>query len=349
MARNNGLSLVAKLNISLSEAQISEDLKKISEYLDERNLPSFIAHININGSAAAMNRELQALGKKLKVDFGQITNNNKQLKNAGKKVAKQVYNVQELKAAGQDYIYNANNIQKQIDQLQSRYDKRSISLQNSVNVSAVTNEIGQVKALRVEYENLEHQMVRVDYIKAKFDNKKTGFVSTGAVYSDKTEGKTYQETLSFLNKIDTSYNKIKNSALKVNSPIKRTKFFNEFNVEAEKYKNRINEIRDANRILSIEQKASINSIIGEFELYTQNLKASAKGADSLSPKNLEQSIKKGNQELNTMLKRLTQNRQESGYLSSKYKEIVKTSLVLELLLIVQLIVLDIKSIPMTLG
>lgn len=29
MARNNGLSLVAKLNISLSEAQISEDLKRL--------------------------------------------------------------------------------------------------------------------------------------------------------------------------------------------------------------------------------------------------------------------------------------------------------------------------------
>ena len=88
MARNNGLSLVAKLNISLSESQISEDLKKISSNLDGKGLPSFIAHLNLSGSASAINKELAELGKKLKVDFGNITNSN---------------NTNKLKQVGENY------------------------------------------------------------------------------------------------------------------------------------------------------------------------------------------------------------------------------------------------------
>lgn len=324
MARNNGLSLVARLNISLSESQISEDLKKISDSLNDKSLPSFIAHINIQGSAAAINKELATLGKKLKVDFGQITEgtNKGKLKEAGKKVAQQVYNVHELKAAGRDYLYNANDIQKQIDQLQSRYDKRNISLQNSVNVSALTNEVGQVKALRVEYENLEHQMVRVDYIKAKFDNKKWGFVSTGANYIDKTEGKAYQETLSYMTKIESSFRKIHDSAIGFSSPIKEgSKFFDEYNAKAGKVAQTITEIRSENKILSDEQKTYISSLVSSFEAYVKNLKEAAKGATSLSPKNLSESIKQGNAELNTMLKNLTKNKQETGFLGNEYKKI----------------------------
>ena len=326
MARNNGLSLVARLNISLSESQISDDLKKISDDLDKQSLPSFIAHINTQGSANAINKELAALGKKLKVDFGQITEgtNKSQLKSAGKKVAKEVYNVQELKAAGRDYLYNANDIQKQIDQLQSRYDKRNISLQNSVNVSALTNEVGQVKALRVEYENLEHQMVRVDYIKAKFDNKKWGFVSTGATYSDKTEGKAYQETLSYMAKIESSFRKIHDSATGFSSPIKEgSKFFEQYNAKAESVAKTITQIRSENKILSDEQKTHISSLVSSFEAYVKNLKESAKGATSLSPKNLSESIKQSNAELNTMLKSLVKNKQESGELGKAYRNIIK--------------------------
>ncbi|MCQ2543383.1 MAG: phage tail tape measure protein [Lachnospiraceae bacterium] len=324
MARNNGLSLVARLNISLSESQINDDLKKISDSLNDKSLPSFIAHINVQGSAAAINKELESLGKKLKVDFGKITEgtNKGKLKEAGKKVAQQVYNVHELKAAGQDYLYNANDIQKQIDQLQSRYDKRNVSLQNSVNVSALTNEVGQVKALRVEYENLEHQMVRVDYIKAKFDNKEWGFVSTGANYIDKTEGKAYQETLSYMTKIESSFRKIHDSAIGFSSPIKEgSKFFDEYNAKAGKVAQTITEIRSENKILSDEQKTYISSLVSSFEAYVKNLKEAAKGATSLSPKNLSESIKQSNAELNTMLKNLTKNKQETGFLGNEYKKI----------------------------
>lgn len=179
-----------------------------------------------------MNRELQALGKKLKVDFGQITSgsNAKKLKDAGKKVAQSIYNVEELKKAGRNYFYNERNLQTTIDRLQARYNKASISIPNSVQVTAINDELGKVKALTVEYENLEHQLVKVNYAKGVIEGKTTAdgkkrnrsvFVETGSVISDATEGKAYQETLSFLNKIDTSYNKIKNNALKINSLLKK--------------------------------------------------------------------------------------------------------------------------------
>lgn len=325
MARNNGLSLVAKLNISLSESQISEDLKKISSNLDGKGLPSFIAHLNLSGSASAINKELAELGKKLKVDFGNITNSNNtnKLKQVGKNIAQSIYNVQELKKAGRDYIYNENNIQNQIDKLQSRYDKRSISLANTVNVKAVTDEIGKVKALTVEYQNLENQMVRVNYIKAKFDNKKVGFVSTGAVFADSTEGKGYQQTLDFLNKIEASFRRINNQTVGYSSPIKEgSVFYDEYNAKAQSVANSIMKIRESSKVLSVEQKTNIRSIINDFEAYSRTLKESAKGAESLAPKNLDQSVKQGNAELNTMLKNLSKNSQGLGYLKNKFTDII---------------------------
>ena len=161
--RNNGLSLVAKLNIALSEQAISEDLKKISETLNRKNLPSFIAHLNIKGSASAMNKELQELGKKLKVDFGKVFENNS--KKTGKKITNNLFSIEELKNAGRDYVYLAKDVQKQIDGLQRKYDDRSISMPNSVTVKAVTNEKNAVTGLVVEYQNLEKQLVRVNYEK----------------------------------------------------------------------------------------------------------------------------------------------------------------------------------------
>lgn len=325
MARNNGLSLVAKLNISLSESQISEDLKKISSNLDGKGLPSFIAHLNLSGSASAINKELAELGKKLKVDFGNITNSNNtnKLKQVGKNIAQSIYNVQELKKAGRDYIYNENNIQNQIDKLQSRYDKRSISLANTVNVKAVTDEIGKVKALTVEYQNLENQMVRVNYIKAKFDNKKVGFVSTGATFADSTEGKGYQQTLDFLNKIEATFRRINNQTVGYSSPIKEgSVFYDEYNAKAQSVANSIMKIRESSKVLSVEQKTNIRSIINDFEAYSRTLKESAKGAESLAPKNLDQSVKQGNAELNTMLKNLAKSSQGLGYLKNKFTDII---------------------------
>lgn len=122
-----------------------------------------------------MNRELQALGKKLKVDFGQITSgsNAKKLKDAGKKVAQSIYNVEELKKAGRNYFYNERNLQTTIDRLQARYNKASISIPNSVQVTAINDELGKVKALTVEYENLEHQLVKVNYAKGVIEGKTT--------------------------------------------------------------------------------------------------------------------------------------------------------------------------------
>lgn len=325
MARSTGLSLIARLNISLSESQISEDLKKISSNLDSKGLPSFIAHLNLSGSASAINKELAELGKKLKVDFGKITSSDSvsKLKRTGKDIAQSIYNVHELKKAGRDYIYNENNIQKQIDKLQSRYDKRSISLANTVNVKAVTNEIGKVKALTVEYQNLENQLVRVNYVKAKFTNKKTGYVSTGSIFTDNTEGKGYQQTLNYLNRIEATFRRINNQTVGYSSPIKEgSRFYDEYNAKAQSVAESIMKIRESNKILSVEQKTNIKSIMNDFEAYSRMLRQSAKGAESLAPKSLDQSIKQGNAALEILRQNIISQKGDIGSLNNQYKMLI---------------------------
>ena len=324
-SRNNGLSLVAKLNIALSEQAISEDLKKISDTLNGKNLPSFIAHLNIKGSASAMNKELQELGKKLKVDFGKIATggSEQKMKQVGKKIAQSVFNVQELKKAGRDYIYNENDLQKQIDKLQARYDKRSISMANSVTVQAVTNEKNAVTGLVVEYQNLEKQLVKVNYQKVRFDNKKTGFAVTNSTYADSTIGKEYQQTLNYLNKIESQYRKIHNDTIGYSSPIKEgTKAFAEYNAKAEQTARSIMEIRNQSKVLSAEQKSAINYLIEDFRTSAKVIKESAKGANALNAKNLESSVKNANSELTTMLKVLYKNSEYSRNLGNEFHGIV---------------------------
>lgn len=323
--RNNGLSLVAKLNIALSEQAISEDLKKISETLNGKNLPSFIAHLNIKGSASAINKELQELGKKLKVDFGKIATggSEQKMKQVGKKIAQSVFNVQELKKAGRDYIYNENDLQKQIDKLQARYDKRSISMANSVTVQAVTNEKNVVTGLVVEYQNLEKQLVKVNYEKVKFDNKKTGFAVTSSTYSDSTLGREYQKTLSFLNKIDKKMGDINNKTLGQTSPIKEnTKAWNDYQAKLKNVNENINKIKGSEKVLSQQQKDEIQKIVNEFEREADIIKQSAKGANALNAKNLESSVKNANSELTTMLKVLYKNSEYSRNLGNEFHGIV---------------------------
>lgn len=323
--RNNGLSLVAKLNIALSEQAISEDLKKISETLNGKNLPSFIAHLNIKGSASAMNKELQELGKKLKVDFGKIATggSEQKMKQVGKKIAQSVFNVQELKKAGRDYIYNENDLQKQIDKLQARYDKRSISMANSVTVQAVTNEKNAVTGLVVEYQNLEKQLVKVNYEKVKFDNKKTGFAVTSSTYSDSTLGREYQKTLSFLNKIDKKMGDINNKTLGQTSPIKEnTKAWNDYQAKLKNVNENINKIKGSEKVLSQQQKDEIQKIVNEFEREADIIKQSAKGANALNAKNLESSVKNANSELTTMLKVLYKNSEYSRNLGKEFHGII---------------------------
>lgn len=179
---NSELTFVARLDPQASiDKLVNEDLPKIEQGVDAKGEPKFIAHLNIDKTAENISKELAQVGKALKLDFGKvISNNQKSAKNASKAIAEQVYNLDDLNAAKIKYFRNATDMEQLRKNIMSTISKDG-GYKDTATIKYLMDEENQIKKVILSYQNMEQQMISVDFVRKKIGNdgkhKRTDWVA----------------------------------------------------------------------------------------------------------------------------------------------------------------------------
>ena len=202
---NSELTFVARLDPQASiDKLVNEDLPKIEQGVDAKGEPKFIAHLNIDKTAENISKELAQVGKALKLDFGKVIGNNqKGAKNASKAIAQQVYNLDDLNAAKIKYFRNATDMEQLRKNIMSTISKDG-GYKDTATIKYLMDEENQIKKVILSYQNMEKQMVSVDFVRKKIGNdgkhKRTDWVADAEAI---TEG---------ANKASAAYKQMQDSA-----------------------------------------------------------------------------------------------------------------------------------------
>lgn len=179
---NSELTFVARLDPQASiDKLVNEDLPKIEQGVDAKGEPKFIAHLNIDKTAENISKELAQVGKALKLDFGKVIGNNqKGAKNASKAIAQQVYNLDDLNAAKIKYFRNATDMEQLRKNIMSTISKDG-GYKDTATIKYLMDEENQIKKVILSYQNMEQQMISVDFVRKKIGNdgkhKRTDWVA----------------------------------------------------------------------------------------------------------------------------------------------------------------------------
>lgn len=201
---NSELTFVARLDPQASiDKLVNEDLPKIEQGVDAKGEPKFIAHLNIDKTAENISKELAQVGKALKLDFGKVIGNNqKGAKNASKAIAQQVYNLDDLNDAKIKYFRNATDMEQLRKNIMSTISKDG-GYKDTATIKYLMDEENQIKKVILSYQNMEQQMVSVDFVRKKIGNdgkhKRTDWVADAETI---TEG---------ANKASTAYKQMQDS------------------------------------------------------------------------------------------------------------------------------------------
>jgi hypothetical protein len=165
---NSELTFVARLDPQASiDKLVNEDLPKIEQGVDAKGEPKFIAHLNIDKTAENISKELAQVGKALKLDFGKVINNNqKGAKSASKAIAEQVYNLSDLNKAKIKYFRNATDMEQLRKNIMSTISKDG-GYKDTATIKYLMDEENQIKKVILSYQNMEQQMISVDFVRKR--------------------------------------------------------------------------------------------------------------------------------------------------------------------------------------
>ena len=165
---NNELTFVARLDPQASiDRLVNEDLPKVEQGVNAKGEPKFIAHLDIDKTAENISKELAQVGKALKLDFGKVINNNaKSAKNASKAMADTVYNLDDLNAAKIKYFRNATDMEQLRKNIMSTIS-RDGGYKDTATIKYLMDEENQIKKVILSYQNMEQQMVSVDFVRKR--------------------------------------------------------------------------------------------------------------------------------------------------------------------------------------
>ena len=165
---NSELTFVARLDPQASiDKLVNEDLPKIEQGVDAKGEPKFIAHLDIDKTAENISKELAQVGKALKLDFGKVIGNNqKGAKNVSKAIAEQVYNLSDLNKAKIKYFRNATDMEQLRKNIMSTIS-RDGGYKDTATIKYLMDEENQIKKVILSYQNMEQQMVSVDFVRKR--------------------------------------------------------------------------------------------------------------------------------------------------------------------------------------
>lgn len=317
--------IVASLDIPISADGINtKDIPKLEKKLSRIKIK---AELDPERSLNKIQSQLNTIVKKSKVPKIKVEIDTSDVKKAIKNVETQlpnnssksnnkvqIFDSKQLDAEGRKYFTKATNI---IDQVKNYYTRNGAL---SVDISSIEKSNGQIKSFTASVEESTGVIKKFNFERGKIDTggakPNYGFVQTDSLKSiDRNAGANLKSTLNFLTRIDEKIMSIQSKSTKQANPLKEgTVYYDNYNKKLSETVAKIEEIKSANKTLSIEQKNEIDKMVTELQLYAKEQQKLAY-PPMISSTSVEDSVKKAQATLTT----LEQKWKNQGILTGEFK------------------------------
>lgn len=319
------LKIVASLDIPISADGINtKDIPKLEKKLSRIKIK---AELDPERSLNKIQSQLNTIVKKSKVPKIKVEIDTSDVKKAIKNVETQlpnnssksnnkvqIFDSKQLDAEGRKYFTKATNI---IDQVKNYYTRNGAL---SVDISSIEKSNGQIKSFTASVEESTGVIRKFNFERGKIDTggakPNYGFIQTDSLKSiDRNAGANLKSTLNFLTRIDEKIMSIQSKSTKQANPLKEgTVYYDNYNKKLSETVAKIEEIKSANKTLSIEQKNEIDKMVTELQLYAKEQQKLAY-PPMISSTSVEDSVKKAQATLTT----LEQKWKNQGILTGEFK------------------------------
>lgn len=307
-----------------SKKQIIKELPKLERELksDEKARVKIVAGLNTTESKKLIQSQLDTLTNQSKaptIKVGIDTSTVKkavkdtstQISNSNKSNQLQLFDSKKLDAEGRKYFYKTTDI---INRVKNYYLKNGAL---NVDISSLETAKGQIQSFTATVEESTGVIKKFNFEKANINSKKnSGFVQTDSLKSiDKNAGTNLKSTLNFLSQINEKIMSIQSKTTKQSNPLKEgTTYYDNYNKKLTETVSKIEEIKNANKTLSTEQKNEIKKMITELSLYAKEQQKLAY-PPMISSTSIEDSVEKAKATLST----LEQKWKTQGILTGEFK------------------------------
>lgn len=314
--------IVASLDIPKSAQAINADIPKLEKQI---NPIKILAELDITRSLNSIQAQLKTISNqtntstiKVNVDASNVKNTikdiNSQVSNSNKSNKLQIFDSKQLEADGRKYFTKTTDI---IDRVKKYYQGNGAI---KVDITSLETAKGQIQSFTAVVEDSQNVIKKFNYERAKINTggskSNYGFVQSDLLSSvDKNAGANLKSTLNFLTRIDEKIMSIQSKSTKQANPLKEgTVYYDNYNKKLSETVAKIEEIKSANKTLSIEQKNEINKMVTELQLYAKEQQKLAY-PPMISSTSVEDNIKKAQASLTT----LEQKWKNQGILTGEFK------------------------------
>ena len=314
--------IVASLDIPKSAQAINADIPKLEKQI---NPIKILAELDITRSLNSIQAQLKTISNqtntstiKVNVDASNVKNTikdiNSQVSNSNKSNKLQIFDSKQLEADGRKYFTKTTDI---IDRVKKYYQGNGAI---KVDITSLETAKGQIQSFTAVVEDSQNVIKKFNYERAKINTggskSNYGFVQSDLLSSvDKNAGANLKSTLNFLTRIDEKIMSIQSKSTKQANPLKEgTAYYDNYNKKLSETVTKIEEIKSANKTLSIEQKNEINKMVTELQLYAKEQQKLAY-PPMISSTSVEDNVKKAQASLTT----LEQKWKNQGILTGEFK------------------------------
>ena len=314
--------IVASLDIPKSAQAINADIPKLEKQI---NPIKILAELDITRSLNSIQAQLKTISNqtntstiKVNVDASNVKNTikdiNSQVSNSNKSNKLQIFDSKQLEADGRKYFTKTTDI---IDRVKKYYQGNGAI---KVDITSLETAKGQIQSFTAVVEDSQNVIKKFNYERAKINTggskSNYGFVQSDLLSSvDKNAGANLKSTLNFLIRIDEKIMSIQSKSTKQANPLKEgTVYYDNYNKKLSETVTKIEEIKSANKTLSIEQKNEIKKMVTELHLYAKEQQKLAY-PPMISSTSVEDSVKKAQASLTT----LEQKWKNQGILTGEFK------------------------------
>ena len=314
--------IAASLDIPKSAQAINADIPKLEKQI---NPIKILAELDITRSLNSIQAQLKTISNqtntstiKVNVDASNVKNTikdiNSQVSNSNKSNKLQIFDSKQLEADGRKYFTKTTDI---IDRVKKYYQGNGAI---KVDITSLETAKGQIQSFTAVVEDSQNVIKKFNYERAKINTggskSNYGFVQSDLLSSvDKNAGANLKSTLNFLTRIDEKIMSIQSKSTKQANPLKEgTVYYDNYNKKLSETVAKIEEIKSANKTLSIEQKNEINKMVTELQLYAKEQQKLAY-PPMISSTSVEDNVKKAQASLTT----LEQKWKNQGILTGEFK------------------------------
>lgn len=250
-----------------SEQSMDSQLGSLAKKLGEAHKINLKVALE-ESSVKSVQSQLQAIAKQVNTS------------GAGKGAQIKVFDSAQLQADGQKYFSGVKDI---VSRVQTEFSKMG-----KVDVTNVFKDAkGNIQSFTASVTKADGVVEKFNFELAKIkEGAKSfnGFVQSNSILSDKNAGSGLEQTLNYLNRIDTKIADITSRTLVNTSKplLGDMEQYNQYQTKLSEVKARIEEIKSANTMLSADHKREIDSMVADLQRYAKELQSTAYAATDLN-------------------------------------------------------------------